>query len=239
MTDDLTPTQALALWGLLARQGRAPAAEVKPKSDRDVLVARGYAEDEPASKTLALTDRGWHWAGTHLDAPLPPAQRVLQDLLMRLAAHLEASAASLAAFIGEAPPLAVPPARLKAPPRPKAPPKPEAPPKPKAEPKTPAKTKAPTKAKAPTAAALRQRIEEAYLRASGGARSEAVRLSRLRAELPDLDRKTVDAGLGRILKAKRDRASLSQISDNKAIDAAEREAAFSPAGEPFHLIRIL
>ena len=81
-------------------------------------------------------------------------------------------------------------------------------------------------------------IEDAYLRASGGLRSEPVRLSKLRAELGDLDRHTVDAGLARIVKAKKDTASLSQISDNKAIDAAEREAAFSPAGDPFHLIRI-
>ena len=73
---------------------------------------------------------------------------------------------------------------------------------------------------------------------TGGARSEPVRLSKLRAELGDLDRKTVDAGLGRIVKARKETASLSQISDNKDIDPAEREAAFSPAGDPFHLIRI-
>lgn len=212
MTDELSPTQALALWGLLARQGRAPAAEVK-KADRDALIAGGYAEADKPSKTVALTDRGWNWAGTHFTAPLPPAQRPLQDLLARLGAHLDRGGETLAGFIGEAPPLPVRPATA---PKPKAPPK----------------------AKAPTAAALRQMIEEAYLRASGGARSEPVRLSRLRAELGGLERKTVDAGLARIVKAKREKASLSQISDNKAIDAAEREAAFSPAGEPFHLIRI-
>ena len=37
---------------------------------------------------------------------------------------------------------------------------------------------------------------------------------------------------------RKEAASLSSIGDNKAIDAAEREAAYSPAGEPFHLIRI-
>lgn len=216
MTDELTPTQALALWGLLARQGRAKATEVKPKADRNALVAQGYAEAEAASKTVALTDRGWNWAAMHCDAPLPPAQRPLQDLLLRLEAHLRASGETLAEFIGEAPPPSPPPVKVTRPAKPKAPPKP----------------------KAPTAAVLRQRIEEAYLRASGGRRSEPVRLSKLRAELGDLDRKTVDAGLARIVKARKETASLSQIADNKAIDAAESEAAFSPAGEPFHLIRI-
>ena len=211
MADELTPTQALALWGLLAKQGRAKATEVK-KSERDALMAGGYAEADKPAKAVTLTERGWHWAATHFDAPLPPAQRPLQDLLVRLGAHLVASDGTLADFIGEAPPL----------PAPEKAPKPKAPPKPRA----------------PTAAKLRQMIEDAYLRASGGARSEPVRLSRLRAELGGLDRKTVDAGLARIAKAKREKASLSQISDNKAIDAAEREAAFSPAGEPFHLIRI-
>ncbi len=216
MTDDLSPTQALALWGLLARQGRAPEADVKPKADRDALAAARYIEADKPSKTVALTDRGWNWAGTHFDATLPPAQRPLRDLLARLGAHLRASGETLAEFIGEAPPLPAPPVtatRAKAEPKPKAAPKPKAP-------------------------ELRGMIEDAYLRASGGARSEPVRLSKLRAELGDLDRKTVDAGLGRIVKARKETASLSQISDNKDIDPAEREAAFSPAGDPFHLIRI-
>ena len=233
MADELSPSQALALWGLLARQGRAPEADVKPKGDRDALVAAGLVEAETPSKTVALTDRGWNWAGEHLDAPLPPAQRPLQDLLARLGAHLEASGETLAEFIGEAPPPPAPivkpkPVKVKAEPKPKALPKAKPDPKPKA----------PPKVKAPTAGALRDRIEEAYLRASGGARSEPVRLSKLRTELGDLDRKIVDAGLARIVKAKKETASLSSIGDNKAIDAAEREAAFSPAGEPFHLIRI-
>ena len=234
MTDDLSPTRALAVWGLLARQGRAREGDVKPKADRDALVADGYVAADKRTKTVALTDRGWHWAGTHLDAVLPPAQRPLQDLLLRLGAHLAASGGTLAEFIGEAPPLPAPPVEEKRPAKAKAPPKPKAEPKPKA----PSKEKAPPKPKPPTAPVLRRRIEDAYLLASGGARSEPVRLSKLRAALGDLDRKTVDAGLARILRAKTETASLSSIGDNKDIDPAEREAAYSPAGDPFHLIRI-
>ncbi len=236
MTDDLSPTQTLALWGLLARQGRAPEADVKPKADRDALVAGGYAEADKPSRTVALTDRGWNWAGTHLDAPLPPAQRPLLDLLARLGAHLQASGGTLAEFIGEAPPLPAPAAkaaRAKAAPKEKAQPKPKAPPKEKAAPKV----KAPPKPKTLSAAALRKRIEEAYLRITGGARAESVRLTRLRAELGDLDHAVVDTGLAAILK-KDKTARLGQIDDLKAIDSAEREAAYTPAGEPFHLLWI-
>lgn len=225
MTDELSPTQALALWGLLARQGRAGEKDVKAP-DRAALVAGGFAEADKASKTVSLTDRGWNWASEHLGAPSLDKQPVLTLFLARLGEHLAKSGEPLAGFIGEAPPLPEPAA--KKPPRAKAPPRERAPPKPKAAPKP----------KAPTAAVVRKLIEEAYLRASGDVRSEPVRLSRLRAELGDLDRKTVDAGLARILKAKKETASLSQIDDNKAIDEAEREAAFSPAGDPFHLIRI-
>lgn len=221
MTDDLTPTQALALWGLLARQGRAKEAEVKPKADRDALIAAGLVEPEKPSKTVALTDGGWRWASEHFDAALPPAQAPLQHLLARLGAHLAASGETLADFIGEAPAPPTPPVKVKAAPKAKAPPKAKASPKPKP----------------PTAAALRQRIEDAYLVITGGMRAESVRLTRLRAELRDLDRAVVDLGLARILK--RDKtARLGQIDDLKAIDAAEREAAYSPAGEPFHLLWI-
>lgn len=227
MTDELSPTQALALWGLLARQGRIEEGKGKRKPDLDALIEGGFAEADGSSKTVSLTDRGWNWASEHLGAPSLDKQPVLTLFLGRLGEHLTKSGESLAGFIGEAPPLPEPAVKPKTS-RAKAPPKEKSPPKPKASPKP----------KAPTAAALRQRIEDAYLRLSGNARSEPVRLSKLRAELGDLDRKTVDAGLARILKAKKETASLSQISDNKAIDAAEREAAYSPADDPFHLIRI-
>jgi hypothetical protein len=64
-----------------------------------------------------------------------------------------------------------------------------------------------------------------------------VRLSALRAQLADLDRATVDAGLAAILSGDKS-IRLTRISDPKALDAAEREAAYNPAGEPFHEIWI-
>ena len=62
-------------------------------------------------------------------------------------------------------------------------------------------------------------------------------MARLRAELSDLDRATVDAALGRILKGDKT-ASLMRHDDPRQLDQADHDAAFSPAGEPFHVIWI-
>lgn len=64
-----------------------------------------------------------------------------------------------------------------------------------------------------------------------------MRLSALRAQLGDLDRETLDKGLAAILSGDKT-ARLSQFSDPKSLDAAEREAAYAPAGEPFHILWI-
>ena len=81
----------------------------------------------------------------------------------------------------------------------------------------------------PSPAEVRQRIEAAYLAVTNGRKAESVPLSRLRAELPDLHRKTVDKGLLRILQGD-DKARLGQISDPKVLTPDERDAAFSPGG---------
>jgi hypothetical protein len=90
---------------------------------------------------------------------------------------------------------------------------------------------------APTPAAVRKRIEAAYLAITGGRRNETVRLADLRAGLADLDRATVDAALGRILKGDR-KASLMRHDDPRQLHKADHEAAFNPSGEPFHVIWI-
>lgn len=218
----VTPTQALILWSLLARHGEAPQGDLVPavkKPDREALAAQGLVAVEKRGRSfvLTVTDRGWHWAGSHLDAPLPPSFRTLQDWLARIGQHLVRTGGTLADLIGPAPASAVPDAA----------------------PKPPGK-RAPRKAATPRAPGprqLRARIEAAYLTLTGGARAQGVRLSQLRAELADIDRATLDAGLARILKGDRS-AILSQLSDPKALTPAERAAAYSPAGEPFHLLWI-
>jgi hypothetical protein len=218
---DPTPTQALILFGLLARHGACAQAELKPevkKADREALVKEKLITDGKVGRgfRLALTDDGWAWTATNLSAALPPAQRTLSNILARLSEHLAKSGETLADFIGSEPEeiLPQPAARKRG--------------------KGGAK---PTKSKPPSPAALRKRIEAAYLALTNGRKDESVRLASLRAELSDLDRATVDAALSRILKEGK-KATLMRHDDPRQLDQADHEAAFNPAGEPFHVIWI-
>ncbi|MEE8627720.1 MULTISPECIES: hypothetical protein [Methylobacterium] len=224
MSETPTPAQAMILWRLLGRQGTALNSEIAPKkAERDALQRSGFlaVEREGRSSRLTVTDKGWNWAGGHLRDPLPPTMRVLQDWLTRLHHHLATTGATLAEFVGPAP--------ERAPPAPKVR---------KARPETRSKTRpASGAARVPDPGEVRTRIERAYLACTGGRKATAVRLSALRAALADLDRATLDAGLAAILSG--DPAiRLTRIGDPKALDAAERAAAFAPAGEPFHEIWI-
>jgi hypothetical protein len=221
---DPTPTQALLLFGVLARHGACAQAELVPKvkkADREALVKEklitvGKVEVGRGLK-LTLEDAGWDWTATHLFAALPPAQRTLSDVLARLGEHLTRSGETLADFIGSKPDDISPP--------------------------QPAGRKGdrgranPRKPKPSSPTALRKRIETAYLTLTHGRKNETVRLARLRAELSDLDRATVDAALGRILKGDK-KASLMRHDDPRQLDQADHDAAFTPAGEPFHVIWI-
>jgi hypothetical protein len=218
---DPTPTQALLLFRLLARQGACAQAELKTKvqvADREALIKSKMITAPKVGRgfKLKLEDAGWAWAATHLTAALPPAQQTLSDFLARLSEHLARSGETLANFIGSKPE--------------------EIPPPQPARKRGPGGAK-PTKPKPPSPAALRKRIESAYLALTHGRKNETVRLARLRAELSDLDRAIVDAALGRILKGDKT-ASLMRHDDPRQLDQADHDAAFSPAGEPFHVIWI-
>ena len=118
---NVTPTQTLILWSLLARHGHAPQGDLVPavkKADREALAALGLVALEKRGRSfmLTVTDRGWHWASDHLDAPLPPAFRTLQDWLARTGQHLARTGGTLADLIGPAPE----PAPVEAAPRPPA-----------------------------------------------------------------------------------------------------------------------
>jgi hypothetical protein len=218
---DPTPTQALLIFRLLARQGACAQAELKTKvqvGDREALVKAKMITAPKVGRgfKLKLEDAGWAWTATHLTAALPPAQQTLSDFLARLSEHLARSGETLANFIGSKPEEILPP--------------------------QPARTRrkrdgSSAKPKRPSAAALRKRIEAAYLAVTRGRKNETVRLARLRAELSDLDRATVDAALGRILKGDKT-AALMRHDDPRQLDQADHDAAFSPAGEPFHVIWI-
>jgi hypothetical protein len=85
---------------------------------------------------------------------------------------------------------------------------------------------------------VRQAIEDAYLSATRGKYGEMVGLDEIRRRLSDFDRQTVDAALGKILASEDETATLQRNDDPRRITPAQKEAAFSPAGEPFHTIAI-
>lgn len=239
MRNDPTPTQALLLFGLLARHGTCAQADLLPaikKADREALVeakligagklGRGFA--------LTLTDAGWAWTAAHLSAELPPAQRALADLLARLGEHLERSGATLADVIGSKPEPEEPlPRRDKT--GGKAIARPAKGRSRKAD--TVRKSGQAPASKNSKPATVRKRVEAAYLVITDGRKNESVRLARLRAELAELDRATVDAALARILKGDK-KASLMRHDDPRQLKPADHAAAYSPAGEPFHLLWI-
>lgn len=88
---------------------------------------------------------------------------------------------------------------------------------------------------------LRARIEQAYLAITGGRKAEAVPLAKIRAQLADLDRELVDDGLRRIHRGDKigdGKARLGQFADPKALTQEDRDATWSAAGEPYHLLWI-
>jgi hypothetical protein len=219
LNHDLSPTQALLLFGLLARHGKCAQADLMPKvkkADREALarakliainkLGRGY--------TLILSDAGWAWAAEHLSVALPRPQRTLSDLLLRLGEHLKANGETLADFIGAQP-----------------------------EPDSISRKRERTERRRPPrpqplpAEELRERIEKAYLTLTNGRKNQAVRLRELRAELADLSRATLDAALLRILRGD-PTASLMRHDDPRQLDQGDQDAAFNPSGEPFHVIWI-
>jgi hypothetical protein len=218
----MTPKQTLIMWCLLGRFGRAFQKEIVPrieKKDREALVSSGLIKSEKLGQAFRLTvdeDKGWRWASEHLRDDLPRNFQVLQDWLARVHHALETSGQTLADFIGSAPDLDPPVARKS---------------------RSRPSRKKPTKAKPLTERGLRARIEKAYLAVTNGRKAEGALLSQVRAQLADLDRSAVDAALLRILQGDK-KARLTQISDPKALTPEEREAAFSPGGEPFHILWI-
>lgn len=242
--NDITPKQALIIWCLLGKHGQALQGEIVPgvaKKDREALEALGIISSDKINRAFVLKveDKGWHWASQHMRHELPRGYQVLQNWLTRLHNYLETNDGTLAEFIGPAPD--TDPGQKK----PASNQKKHA--KGKGQPKSKKNASKKTKAlagmkstkisKSLTEEQFRVSIERAYLTITGGRKAKAVPLSKIRAQLSELDRETVDAGLLRILQGDR-KARLGQISDPKALTQADREAAFSPGGEPFHLLWI-
>jgi hypothetical protein len=168
--------RTLVLWALLARENAAAFQnELKPeprKADRDALEKDGLIKlpkrDRSRRIWIEVTDKGWAWAGSNLNAALPqnsPAgSQILQQWLTRLKVFMESREFTLADLLSPQPS-----PRLEPPP-------------------------SPTR----DYAAVRARIREAYLDITGGRLNERALLSDIRQNLKDIDRATLDDGLRRM-----------------------------------------
>jgi hypothetical protein len=227
MSQEVTPKQALIMWCVLGQYGWAFQKDIKLKiepKDREPLVAAGYLSKEKVNQSILLKveDKGWHWAERHLRDELPANFQVLHSWLSRLDEFFKRSGNTLAEFIGPAPGPIPSPAPKKAPSRARKDPAPKIP-------------------KPPSPTMVRQRIEKAYLVVTHGRKAEQALLSAVRAQLADLSREIVDSALLRILQGDEEgerKARLGQINDPKSLTQSDRDAAFSPGGEPFHLLWI-
>ncbi len=115
MTFTPSPLQTLLLWRLLANEGGDFWKYVKPQDskDRNVLEAAGLVATEKRKESGAkgsrpilfvfLTEQGWNWAASHLDADFSQTSNatgpVLRAILSKLKLHLAHSNTSLADFI--------------------------------------------------------------------------------------------------------------------------------------------
>jgi hypothetical protein len=214
---ELTPGQALLVFGLLARHGEGPQAALMPtvkKADRDALVKARLIRAGKVGRGVYLwvEDAGWAWAGAHLGVALPPSQLALQQMLARLGEHLERTGTPLAEFIGSKPIEAAAPVTEKA---------------------KPARArKAATKT--PDA---RGAILAAYSEITGGRHGRSVRFAELRALLPKVDRAAFDATLT-AMHLEGGAARLMRIEDSHALTEADRQAALPFKGDVFHALWI-
>ncbi|MBZ0146394.1 MAG: hypothetical protein K8F62_02480 [Pseudorhodoplanes sp.] len=249
--NDITPQQALIIWCLLGKQGQALQSEIVPevkKKDREALEASGLISSEKPQRAFVLKveDKGWYWAGQHLRDELPPKYQVLQNWLRMVHHNLENTDQTLADFISSAPALepgliekkaTISSQKKRSTKAKKGKSQPKSKKKASKKTKKPSNTKPTEIPKSLTQQQFRVSIERAYLAITGGRKAKAVPLSKIRAQLSELDRATVDAGLLRILQGD-SKARLGQVSDPKMLTQADREAAFNPGGEPFHLLWI-
>ena len=208
--------RTLILWALLARENAAAFQnELKPepgKADREALANDGLISSRKAEKGriwIEVTDKGWHWAGEHLDSHLPrnstAGSAILEGWLTRLQAFMRTRGFILADILGAQEGAAPAPAPI-------SPPGP------------------------PDEATLRERVRQAYLDVTGGLFKTRALLSDVRSKLNDIDRATLDALLKRMQRD--EQALLYQLDNRPEITDADREAAIYFGTEPRHILWI-
>ena len=201
--------RTLILWALLVRDGAgAFQNELRPapeKGDRDALAADGFISWQKRGRRIWIeaTDKGWAWAGEHLNADLPKASSagslVLQAWLTRLKAFIDKHGFILAEVL--------------APPTPARPAMPEAPPRTQRDDTT-----------------VRERIRQAYIEITGGRLNQRVPLNEIRERVRDIERGALDHALTEMHLE--EGATLSGLDNPQEITPAIREAGLNFKGEP-------
>jgi hypothetical protein len=218
----LTQKQALALWELILTGDGKPATRRAVKLDRSeveglesarlITIESGRRKKDPShGSKVYLTDEGWSWAnGEGFQASLAPSKAavpVLAEFLKRVGNYLKTHDLALDHLL-----------------RPK---------------RAPSETSGAKSAAVeernggmPAATAprtLEERVRAAYLRVTGGALNEYVRLALLRAELRDEHPETIDAELRGMQK--RGIAVLYPIDDPQRLRPEDDAAALRVLGE--------
>lgn len=217
----LTKMQTLILWALLAKPGSASfqkdmRPEVK-KADREALKAAGLiaCEKRGRAQWIEATDKGWIWAGEHLDADLPtrsPAgSAILAAWLMRLKAFMEVRGLVLADVLG---PQAAASAGAAG---------------------SPIVVGAPEPSRLDYAA-VRALVRNAYLDITGGRFNARVPLSDLRQRLTRIDRHALDEALKRMHVE--EGTTLSGLDDPQEITPAIRDAGLTFKGDQMYVLWI-
>ena len=202
----LTEMRTLMLWALLAKPGGAGLQkDIRPemkKADRDALVSEGLIASVANSRPIMLevTDKGWAWAGDHLDAELPKRSvygaAILQAWLKQLKTFMAAKGFVLADLLATP----APPERRDDYP------------------------------------ALRERIRQAYLDATGGGLNQRVFLNALRDRLREVDGAVLDDALRKMHLE--DGAHLSGTDNPPEITPAIRDASVDFKGERMFVLWI-
>ena len=202
----LTEMRTLMLWALLTKPGGAGLQkDIRPemkKADRDALVSEGLIASVANSRPIMLevTDKGWAWAGDHLDAELPKRSvygaAILQAWLKQLKTFMAAKGFVLADLLA-----------------------------------TPA-----TPGPRDDYPALRERIRQSYLDATGGGLNQRVFLDALRARLRDVDGAVLDDALRKMHLE--DGAHLSGTDNPPEITPAIRDASVDFKGERMFVLWI-
>jgi hypothetical protein len=216
---NLSQTQVLILWALLAKGGSSAAKELKPevkRPDREILLKAGFITSERRAGGaiwLEVTDKGWAWAADNLSAPLPnrsmAGSAILRDWLERLQAFMRAKDITLAEVLGPQATTAADGPELS--------------------------REAGKQIPDGEFEALRQRIRKTYVEVTGGFNKRAL-LKDLRKRLTDVDRSILDETLKRMQRD--NEASLMQLDNRLDITEADSDAAVRIGREPRHILWI-